>query len=396
MGVSSRCGSSPRSWTRAWTSSSSTRERAHALRDPFAIERRGSGRASPSRSARRSPRRSPSSPAWIAPPSVAGHRRGHQRRELRPRRPPAIADGPREMAGSPPARPASCRPPGGVNRTNIAALVSRRRDRPVPRGRDLPVSRHAARGGGGPELRKFFNPGPRPTTGGRRDDALAWKLLIGSKSFGKAFPEHLDRCDEAGCEVVPNQVGRPYPAAELKEALRGVDAIVTGTDELNAEVIASADRLKTIAKHGVGLDNIDLAAARARGIVVSAAFGAVHDSVADLTLALLLAVARGVVTAHLATRAGRGRGSSAVELRGKTLGIVGLGRIGKEVALRARGVRDADGGGRPEARPGLRGRPRHPVRRARRAPRHGRRRLVARRAGAGRPASARRGRARQP
>ncbi|HVO19883.1 MAG TPA: phosphoglycerate dehydrogenase [Anaeromyxobacter sp.] len=162
-----------------------------------------------------------------------------------------------------------------------------------------------------------------------------WKLLVGSKSFGKAFPEHLRQLEEAGCEVIPNQVGRPYTAAELGEALRGVDAIVTGTDELTAQVIASTDRLKTIAKHGVGLDNIDLQAARSRGIVVSAAFGAVHDSVADLTLALLLAVARGIVPSHLSTRAGRWKGFMGVELRGKTLGIVGLGRIGKEVALRA-------------------------------------------------------------
>ncbi|HET6438182.1 MAG TPA: phosphoglycerate dehydrogenase [Anaeromyxobacter sp.] len=162
-----------------------------------------------------------------------------------------------------------------------------------------------------------------------------WKLLVGSKSFGKAFPEHLRQLEAAGCEIVPNQVGRPYLAAELKEALRGIDAIVTGTDELDAEVIASADRLKTIAKHGVGLDNIDLKAARARGIVVSAAFGAVHDSVADLTLALLLAVARGIVPAHLSTRSGQWKGFMGLELRGKTLGIVGLGRIGKEVALRA-------------------------------------------------------------
>ena len=87
----------------------------------------------------------------------------------------------------------------------------------------------------------------------------------------------------------------------------------------------------------MGLDNIDLPAARARGIIVSAAFGAVHDSVADLTLALLLAVARGIVPAHTTTRAGQWKGFMGVELRDKVLGIVGLGRIGKEVSLRAIG-----------------------------------------------------------
>ncbi len=162
-----------------------------------------------------------------------------------------------------------------------------------------------------------------------------WKVLIGSKSFGQSHPGHLEQLRAAGCEILPNELGRAYRAAELTLALRGVDAIVTGTDELTAEVIASSDALKTIAKHGVGLDNIDLPAARARGIVVSAAFGAVHDSVADLTLALLLAVARGLVPADQRTRAGQWKGFMGMELRGKTLGVVGLGKIGKEVALRA-------------------------------------------------------------
>jgi len=160
-----------------------------------------------------------------------------------------------------------------------------------------------------------------------------WRVLIGSKSFGKAYPEHLKRLEEAGCEIIPNQIGRAYRAAELRTALAGVDAIVTGTDELTAEVIMSADGLKLIAKHGVGLDSIDLGAARTKGVVVAATFGAVHDSVADLTMALLLAVARGIVPAHLSTRSGQWKGFVGMELRGKILGIVGLGRIGKEVAL---------------------------------------------------------------
>jgi len=167
--------------------------------------------------------------------------------------------------------------------------------------------------------------------------AEGWRVLIGSKSFGKAFPEHLERLRQAGCEVVPNGVGRAYRESELKDALAGIDAIVTGTDELTAAVIASARSLKTIAKHGVGLDNIDLPAARARGIVVSAAFGAVHDSVADMAMALLLAAARGIVPSHNRTREGKWKGFMGMELRDKTLGIVGLGRIGKEVSLRAQG-----------------------------------------------------------
>lgn len=162
-----------------------------------------------------------------------------------------------------------------------------------------------------------------------------WMVLIGSRSFGKASQNHVTRLEAAGCTVIPNGVGRAYRASELREALVGVDAIITGTDELTAEVIAGANRLRTIAKHGVGLDNIDLEAARERRIIVTATPGAIHDSVADLTLALLLAVARRLVPAHESVIAREWRGFIGTELRGKTLGIVGLGRIGKEVCRRA-------------------------------------------------------------
>jgi D-3-phosphoglycerate dehydrogenase len=164
-----------------------------------------------------------------------------------------------------------------------------------------------------------------------------WRVLIGSRSFGQVFPGHIRELEEAGCEVIPNTVGRAYRADELMTALAGVDAIITGTDELTAEVIHNADKLKTIAKHGIGIETIDMAAARARGIVVSATPQASTDSVADLTLALLLAAARKVVPAHLNTASGGWKAYTGMELRDKILGIIGLGRIGQQVCLRAQG-----------------------------------------------------------
>lgn len=164
---------------------------------------------------------------------------------------------------------------------------------------------------------------------------MTWRVLIGSKSFGRVYPEHLERLREAGCEVIPNARGRPYSAAELVTALPGVHAIVTGTDELTGEAIRAADSLVTIAKHGIGLDNVDLDAAAERGIVVTYAAASVEDSVADLALALLLALARRIVAADESVRAGRWESFPGTELRGKVLGLVGLGRIGREVAVRA-------------------------------------------------------------
>jgi len=163
-----------------------------------------------------------------------------------------------------------------------------------------------------------------------------WRVLIGSRSFGREFPEHLELLRAAGCEVVPNTTGRAYRAAELPDALAGVDAIVTGTDELTADVIEAAESLRVIAKHGVGLDTVDLDAARARGIVVVATPDAVTDSVADLTMGLLLCLARQIVAGDRDVRAGGWTRTTGIELRGRLLGLVGLGRIGRSVAERAR------------------------------------------------------------
>lgn len=169
------------------------------------------------------------------------------------------------------------------------------------------------------------------------DQQRPWRVLIGSRSFGQVFPEHIRQLEEAGCAVIPNGVGRAYRAHELETALVGVDAIITGTDELTAEIINGAPQLKTIAKHGIGVETIDLGAARARGIVVSATPQASSDSVADLTLALLLAAARKVVPAHINTAAGSWKAFTGMELRDKILGIIGLGRIGQQVCRRAQG-----------------------------------------------------------
>lgn len=183
--------------------------------------------------------------------------------------------------------------------------------------------------------------GAGPAVGARGDEPNAsnaghrWRVLIGSRSFGRAFPEHLAELEKQGCDVVPNPVGRALSEAELLAALPGVDAIITGTDELTAAAIAAGDRLKTIAKHGVGLETIDLEAARRHGIIVSFTPGTIMDSVADLTMALVLALARKIVPAHLSTKAGSWDPFFGMELRGATMGLVGLGQIGKAVCVRA-------------------------------------------------------------
>ncbi len=114
--------------------------------------------------------------------------------------------------------------------------------------------------------------------------------------------------------------------------------IVRSATTVDRALIAAAPHLRVIARAGTGVDNVDVEAATERGILVMNAPGANSISVAELTLALLLALSRGIAAADAAMKKGvwDKKRLTGVELRGKTLGIVGLGRIGQEVAARAR------------------------------------------------------------
>jgi D-3-phosphoglycerate dehydrogenase len=129
------------------------------------------------------------------------------------------------------------------------------------------------------------------------------------------------------------------PPGQLALDLADADAlIVRSATTVDAAVIADAPRLRVIARAGTGVDNVDVEAATARGIVVMNAPGANSISVAELTIGLMLALSRGVPAADAAMKQGvwDKKRLTGAELRGKTLGIVGLGRIGQEVAIRAR------------------------------------------------------------
>jgi glyoxylate reductase len=136
----------------------------------------------------------------------------------------------------------------------------------------------------------------------------------------------------------------PAPSV-LREGLCQADAaIVTLGDFIDAETIRAATRLKILANYAVGYNNIDLAAARARGLIVTNTPDVLTDATADLTWALLLATARRVAEGDALVRSGRWTGWSptqllGAEVSGKTLGIIGMGRIGQAVAHRAVGFR---------------------------------------------------------
>jgi D-3-phosphoglycerate dehydrogenase len=127
--------------------------------------------------------------------------------------------------------------------------------------------------------------------------------------------------------------------AELAADLEDADALVVrSATKVTCDLIAAGKQLRAIARAGTGVDNVDVAAASARGIVVMNAPGANSISVAELTMALLLALARKVSAADASMKQGKWDKKSFLgeEVRGKTLGLAGLGRIGREVARRAR------------------------------------------------------------
>src|SRR2546427_11588199 len=146
-----------------------------------------------------------------------------------------------------------------------------------------------------------------------------------------------DKISERGLEILRQpgwEVVTPEKGA-LEAELAAADALVVrSATRVTAPLLEQAARLRVVGRAGVGVDNIDLDAATRRGVLVMSTPGGNAVSVAEHTFALLLALARHVPRLDAAIHAGRWeKGTSAgVELRGKTLGLIGLGRIGGEVA----------------------------------------------------------------
>jgi len=143
-------------------------------------------------------------------------------------------------------------------------------------------------------------------------------------------------------DVRANREDRPMGRADLLEAVAGADGFLSMiTDAVDAELLDAAPRLRVVSNMAVGYNNIDVAAATARGIVVTNTPGILTEATAELAFALILAAARRVVDLDRRTRAGEWTCWAPLlflsrEVSGKTLGVVGLGRIGRAVARRAR------------------------------------------------------------
>lgn len=157
-----------------------------------------------------------------------------------------------------------------------------------------------------------------------------FKVLVTSRSFAKGSDKAIRYLEENGCRIEASPGGQ-LGSAELAALVPGYDALIVGIDHVDAAVIAAADRLRVVCMHGTGVDHIDVAAASARGIYVGNAPGGNNNAVAELTVGLMIAACRHIPYADSSVRQNGWQRRLGMELAGKTLGLVGLGFIGKRV-----------------------------------------------------------------
>ncbi len=157
------------------------------------------------------------------------------------------------------------------------------------------------------------------------------RIAIGPSSFAAEDDTPARMLDARGVEVVPNPYGRRLTEDEINAHLEGVEGLIAGLEPLNRAVLSRAKGLKAVARVGIGMDNVDLEAAAELGIKVSNTPDAPAEAVAEMTLAALLALCRGIEIANAAMHAGKWEKNIGFGLRGATVLIVGYGRIGRRV-----------------------------------------------------------------
>lgn len=162
-------------------------------------------------------------------------------------------------------------------------------------------------------------------------DTVRTRVLVTNIPFAHLNSRPLEILKEAGVEVVLNPLGRPLNEDEYVEMIREFDVLLAGVEPVTAKVMDAGPRLKLIARIGIGVDNVDLLAARERGIPVTHTPDGPSPATAELTIATMLDIARGVSRADHAIREKKWTKIVGVRLAESTVGVIGVGRIGKRV-----------------------------------------------------------------
>lgn len=154
------------------------------------------------------------------------------------------------------------------------------------------------------------------------------KVLITTVPFGEKNRLPLDLLENAGIEYLVNPYNKKLTEQQLSELVDDFDVLIAGTEPITDHVMAQASRLKLISRVGIGLDSLDLHAARNRGVKIAYTPDAPGPAVAELTLGMVLALLRSVHISNQQMRQGKWKRVFGRRLNNVTLGIIGVGRIG--------------------------------------------------------------------
>jgi D-3-phosphoglycerate dehydrogenase len=164
------------------------------------------------------------------------------------------------------------------------------------------------------------------------------KILTSPSSFGQVSPQPIDMLRAQGFEVINNPYGRKLTENEVIELAKDCDGIVAGVEPLTAKVMDALPNLKCISRVGVGMDNVDLDYARQKNIIVVNTPDGPTRSVAELTLAMALSLLRKIPQADAGMKQKQWKKQTGNLFFNKTIGVLGLGRIGRLVAEMFRGL----------------------------------------------------------
>lgn len=163
------------------------------------------------------------------------------------------------------------------------------------------------------------------------------EVLVTSKSFGSCDDECVQLLKDHGFHIIPNPKGRLLTEEEMMHYIKGMDAVILGTDIMSKKVIDCADKLKIVSRYGVGLDKIDTQYLAEKGITLKIAANANTNSVADHAVGLMLSVGHNITRCDRYIHQKEWKKPVGKDLYKSVVGIVGLGAIGKAVAKRLHG-----------------------------------------------------------
>jgi len=161
-----------------------------------------------------------------------------------------------------------------------------------------------------------------------------FKVLITTVPFAKNNRLPIELLEEAGVEYIINPLNKKLTEKELGSMVSDIDLIIAGTEIISDFVMEKANKLKMISRVGIGLDGVDLIAAKKRGIKVSYTPDAPAPAVAELTIGLLITLLRNVHVSNMQMRKGNWNRLFGKRIANTTIGVIGLGRIGKRVLNR--------------------------------------------------------------